>query len=152
MFERSRPMEIKWYWLAEKLGLIKNVTAEYADGSIYYEVAVKDAERFFAILTWSKIPFFFLLGLITCLVAVRKNRQNAGKTVLRCGIVVLLVYAVLLAVGIGPYFEFYPRGGGFIDLSVLEHIVQGVYYAVLALCLFLGGRLGRFLGKRKVLD
>ena len=150
--ERSGPMEIEWYWLAEKLGLIKNVTAEYADGSTYYEVAVKGAERFFTALAWSMIPLFFLLGLITCMLAVWKNRQNAGKTVLRCGIVVLLLYAVLLAVGIGPYIEFYPRGGGFIDLSVLEHMAEGVYCAILALCLFLGGKLGQFFGKRMVLN
>lgn len=64
------------------------------------------------------------------------------------GIAVLMIYAVLLAVGIGPYIEFYPQTGGFLDLSVLAHIMDGIFFAFLALMLFLGGKAGNRLGQR----
>ena len=84
-------MVIEWYWLAEKLGFMKNITTQYADGSIHYEVAVK-AEGFFFALTWAMFPTLFLIGLISCFLAGWKKCENAGKTVVRYGIVILLVY------------------------------------------------------------
>lgn len=141
-------MEFEWYWLAEKFGLMQETTQQYADGSIHYEVSVK-AEEFFAVLGWSLLPVLFLLGFLISLITTWEKKENAGKTIVRCGIVILLVYALLLAVGIGPYIEFYPRGGGFIDLSVIEHVMEGLYVAVLALCLLVGGYLGKCVGRKR---
>ena len=55
----------------------------------------------------------------------------------------LLGYALLLSIGVGPYIQFYPSGGGFISFDTLEHLLYGIYCALLALSLFLGGKLGK---------
>lgn len=142
-------MEIKWYWLAEQLNLVKNTSHLYNDGHIYYEVSAK-ADEFFSMLTLSCIPALFLLGLLIQCIAVKRKHDKLGRGIIRGIMGVLLVYAVFLAVGIGPYIIWYPHGGGFIDLSALEHVLAGVYCALLALMLWLGGRLGRFVAKKWV--
>lgn len=134
-------MELKWYWLAEQLDLVKNTSHLYNDGHIYYEVSAK-ADEFFSMLTLSCIPAFFLLGLLIQCIAVKRKHDKLGRGIIRGVMGVLLVYAVFLAVGIGPYIIWYPQDGGFIDLSTLEHVLEGVYCALLALMLWLGGRLG----------
>ena len=68
------------------------------------------------------------------------------------GSIILLVYAVLLAVGIGPYIEFYPQGAGFLDFSTLEYIIDGIYVGILALMLFLGGKVDTWMDKRRAMQ
>lgn len=140
-------MEIKWYWLAEQLDLVKNTSHLYNDGHIYYEVSAK-ADEIFSMLALSGIPLLFLLGLMVQLIASLSRHDRLGRNIIRIIAGVLMVYAVLLAVGIGPYITWYPQGGGFIDLSVLEHVIQGVYCAVLALMMWLGGRVGRWAARK----
>ena len=141
-------MEIKWYWLAEQLNLVKDTSYQYNDGHTYYEVSAK-ADEFFTMLTLSFIPALFLLGFLILLIATFRKRAGLGRSVIRTIMVVLLVYAVFLAVGIGPYIKWYPQGSGFLDFSTLEHAIEGVYCGLLALVLWLGGRLGGLAARKK---
>ncbi len=134
-------MEIKWYGLAKLLGLVEDISSQYNDGYIHHSVSSKTGDVFTA-LTLSLIPLLFLAGFLL------GRRKDRGQRPLRIAIILLLVYAVLLAVGVGPYIQFYPQSVGFIDLSALEHIVDGIYTALLALCLYLGGRLGHRTNKQ----
>lgn len=136
-------MEIKWYGLAETLGLVEDIAYRYNDGYTHYRVSAR-ADEVFSALTFSLIPLLFLAGFLLR----RFGGRKCAKAV-RVGVILLLVYAVLLAVGIGPYIQLYPRSGGFLDFSTLEHIIEGIYCALLALCLQLGGKLGLRLNTRK---
>ncbi len=140
-------MELKWYWVAELLGLVKNVSAEYNDGAVHWQVSAAAGDVFFA-FAMSMIPVMFFLGfLIHFIYRVKQKPQTGSKWVL-IGTVALLAYALMLAVGIGPYIKFYPQGGGFLDLSTLEHLVEGLYMALLALMLFLGCKVSERMMKR----
>ncbi len=126
-------MEIKWYAPAQWLGLVEDISHQYNDGFTHYTVS-SQANEVFTYLTLSLLPLLFLTGLLL--------RRKCSQKPLRIAVTVLLIYAVLLAVGIGPYVLLYPQGSGFIDLSALEHLIEGIYCALLALSLYLGGRLG----------
>lgn len=134
-------MKIKWYWLAERMGLVRDVSALYDDGTTY-QVSAK-ADEIFGAIELALIPLLFLLGFALCFF-------SSSRAPLRVGVGLLLGYALLLAVGMGPYVEFYPRGGGFFDFAVLEHIFLGLGCALLALVFWLGGRLGRRLRQKKL--
>lgn len=126
----------------ELLGLVENISGEYNDGYTHYQVSALCAQvLLYALL--ALIPLLFLLGFLARRLTGRAGRPAAGIWLVRGGVVLLLVYALLLAAGAGPYLQLYPRGGGFLSLDTLEHLVQGGYCAVLALALCLGGRLGR---------
>ena len=134
MLKGCDPVELKWYAPARWLGLVKDISHEYNDGFTHYTVSAQTGD-IFAYLTLSLLPLLFVIGLLMGL----RQKERA----IRMGVILLLIYAVLLAVGIGPYIELYPQGSGFIDLSALEHFIEGIYTALLALSLYLGGRLGR---------
>ena len=135
-------MEIKWYWPMEMLGLVENISAEYNDGYTHYQVSTLCAQvLLYALL--ALIPLLFLLGFLARRVTGRAGRPAAGIWLVRSGVGLLLAYALLLATGAGPYLQLYPEGGGFISFDTLEHLLQGGYCAVLALAIYLGGRLGR---------
>ena len=135
-------MKIKWYWPMELLGLVKNISGEYNDGYTYYQVSALCAQVLrYALL--ALIPLLILLGFLARRLTARTGRPAAGIWLVRGGVVLLLVYALLLAAGTGPYLQLYPSGGSFISLDTLEHLMQGGYCALLALALCLGGRLGR---------
>lgn len=140
-------MEIKWYWLAEQFDLVKNVSHLYNDGYTHYEVASR-AGDFFQALAISAIFVMFSLGFLLCFFATLKGREKTGKCIVRWCMAVLLVYAMLLAIGVGPYIQFYPQGSGFLDFSILEHVVEGLYFAVLALIMFLGGKMGKLIARK----
>ena len=127
-------MNIKWYAPAKWLGLMEDLTHQYNDGYTHYTVSAK-ANDVFAYLTLSLLPLLFVIGV---LMGFRRKERA-----IRMGVILLLVYGLLLTVGIGPYIQLYPQGSGFIDLSALEHFIEGIYTALLALSLYLGGRLGR---------
>ena len=127
-------MNIKWYAPAKWLGLVKDISHTYNDGYTHYTVSAQTGD-IFAYLTLSLLPLLFVIGV---LMGFRRKERA-----IRMGVILLLVYGLLLAVGIGPYIELYPQGSGFIDLSALEHFIEGIYTALLALSLYLGGRLGR---------
>ena len=127
-------MELNWYAPAKWLGLVKDISHEYNDGFTHYTVSAQ-AGDIFAYLTLSLLPLLFVAGIFM------GSRQK--EKAIRIGIISLLIYAVLLAVGIGPYVQLYPQGSGFIDLSAIEHLIEGIYTALLAVSLYLGGRLGR---------
>ena len=93
-------MEIKWYWLAERMGLVRDVSALYDDGTTY-QVSAK-ADEIFGAIELALIPLLFLLGFALCFF-------SSSRAPLRVGVGLLLGYALLLAVGMGPYVEFYPR-------------------------------------------
>jgi len=137
-------MELKWYWLAEQMGLVTNISAQYNDGFIHYQVSARTGDVFFTLFL-ALIPTLFLLGCLLRFLLVRRGHDRAGRILSRGGVCILLLYAVLLASGIGPYVQFYPQGSGFLDLSVLEHILSSLYCALLALVWFLGSRLGQYL-------
>lgn len=141
-------MTIKWYWLAELMGLVKNVSNEYNDGFTHWQVSANAGEVFLT-LVLSMIPVMFFLGyLIHFIYRVKQNPQKGEQYVLICT-VALLIYAVLLAVGVGPYIQFYPQSAGFLDFSTIEHIIDGIYTAILALMVFLGGKADTWMSKRK---
>ena len=127
-------MNIKWYAPAKWLGLVKDISHTYNDGYTHYTVSAQTGD-IFAYLTLSLLPLLFVIGV---LMGFRRKERA-----IRMGVILLLVYGLLLAVGIGPYIELYPQGSGFIALSALEHFIEGIYTALLALSLYLGGRLGR---------
>ena len=138
-------MEIKWYWLAQMLGYVKDI--RYLGGGYTYEVSAKVGE-FFLMLYLLLFPVMFITGFLLCFFSYQRKGERAFSLVIRYGVVMLLLYAVMLAVGIGPYIEFYPQSAGFIDLSILEHLLDGIGCALLALSLFLGGKAGKALARR----
>lgn len=141
-------MTIKWYGLAELLGLVKNISHEYNDGGTYWSVASNTGDVFLTILL-SMIPVMFFIGyLLHFIYRSKQNAQKGEKVVLGCTIM-LLIYAVLLAVGVGPYIQFYPQGAGFLDFSTIEHIMDGIYVGILALMVFLGGKVDKRMSRRK---
>lgn len=133
-------MEIRWYWLAERLGYY----TDYGDGMGAVDIDSARGMVLFCAL------FFTLLLFVSCFVLRRFGGRRSVYT-LRAVISVLLVVGLLKAVGIGPYVYLYPlqRSSGFIDLSEIENIAEGVLYALFALVAWLGGRLGQRL-KRTV--
>ena len=139
-------MELKWYAPAQWLGLVEDISHEYNDGFTHYTVSVK-ANDVFACLTLSLLPLLFLAGFLIRFLCTRRGKAHMGHAV-RVAAGILLIYAVLLAVGIGPYIQFYPQSSGFLDFSTLEHIVDGVYCALLGPSLYLGGKLGNRIGRK----
>ena len=135
-------MKIEWYWPMEALGLVENISEEYNDGYTYYQVSAFCAQLLLYVLL-ALIPLLFLLGFLARRLTARAGRGAAGIWLVRGGAAALLIYALLLATGTGPYLQFYPEGGGFISFDTLEHLMMGGYCALLALALFLGVLLGR---------
>ena len=135
-------MEITWYWPMELLGLVKDISGEYNDGWTHYQVS-RMCDTVMKYLIFGLIPVLFLLGFLARRLTARAGRDALGIWLVRGGSILLLIYALLLAAGVGPYLKLYPKGGGFLSFDTLEHILQGIYCALLALALFLGGRLGR---------
>ena len=135
-------MKIKWYWLAEQLGLVTDLTAQYNDGYTHYQVSAQAGEVF----GWfflSLFPLFFLAGLLLSRRLARRAPALERK-LLRFGIAFLLFYGLLLGMGVAPYLQFYPQSAGFLDFTTVENILRGLSCFLLALSLFLGSRLGRF--------
>ena len=142
-------MTIKWYWPAQMLGLVKNISHEYNDGGTYWSVAGNTDDVFLTLLL-SMIGFMFFVGFLIHFVYRVKQNPMRGEKFMLIAAIMLLVYAILLAVGIGPYIQFYPQSAGFLDFSTLEHIIDGVYVAILALMLFLGSKTDQWLSKKKL--
>lgn len=141
-------MTIKWYVLAEMLGLVKKISGEYNDGSVHWSVAANTGEIFFT-LHLMLIPVLFFVGYLIHFVYRAKQMPDKGEKMVLIATMIVLAYAVSLAVGIGPYIQFYPQGGGFLDLHALEHMADGIYVGVLALMVFLGGKTDRWMSKNK---
>ena len=139
-------MEVKWYWPAEQLGLVQDISHLYNDGHTYYQVSAQADEVFFT-FTLLLLPTLFFLGTFITMFTTGKPYYQTAQKILSLFTWLLLLYSLLLATGIGPYIIFYPQGSGFIDLSTLEHIIEGGYCALLSLCLFLGRRLGHRISK-----
>ncbi|MBE6008289.1 MAG: hypothetical protein E7235_03715 [Lachnospiraceae bacterium] len=141
-------MKIKWYWPAKMLGLVKDVSAEYNDGSTYTQVSAKTGDVFFYFHI--AVPFvLFVLGFIIAFLNAGKAKEKFLRKAFNIIIIIMLIYAVLLTVGVAPYFEFYPQGGGFIDLTVFENITRGIYMAITAFSLWLGKTVGFRLNKER---
>ena len=138
-------MEIKWYWPAEQLGLVQDLR-ELCDDGTTWQVSARAGEVFFGIhLT---LVLLLLAGIFFLrFFSTSGKAEKRAHTVQRVLIAVLLIRAVLVMAGIGPYFQFYPTGGGFFDLTLLEHILSGILWGFLALAVFLVGTLGRFAGR-----
>lgn len=135
-------MEVKWYWPMELLGLVRDVSGEYNDGWTHYQVS-RMCDTVIKYLILGSIPAMLLLGFLVRRLMRRTGRNALGIWLVRGGVIVLLIYALLLAAGVGPYIKLYPKGGGFLSFDTLDHILLGIYCALLALALFLGGRMGR---------
>ena len=127
-------MTVKWYAPAQWLGLVEDISQQYNDGYTYYTVSGK-ADDVFAALTLSLMPLLFGAGILV-------GRQARSSRTLRICKILLIAYGILIATGVGPYIQFYPQSSGFLDWSALEHLVEGIYCAFLALCLHLGEKLG----------
>ena len=139
-------MTIKWYWPAEMLGLVKNISHEYNDGGTYWSVAANTGDVFLTLLL-SMIAVMFFVGFLIHFVYRVKQNTVRGEKIVLIAVIILLVYAILLAVGIGPYIQFYPQGAGFLDFSTIEHIIDGIYVGLLALMLFVGSKADAWMSK-----
>lgn len=139
-------MKIKWYWLAEQLGLMEDLSV--GNGDVLYRVSAK-ADDFFEAAFFALIPFFLLTALLLSFLLCRKGHLSRARQIILFGVGVLLVYGILRATGVGPYIQFYPQSAGFIDLSPITNILSGFYCAFLALLWGLGGWLGRKLAHKK---
>ena len=141
-------MEIKWYWPAKMLGLIKDVSLEYNDGFEHISVSAKAGEVFFCF--YIAVPFIlFTAGFVIAFLNRKKSIEKTVRKTFNAVIAIFLIYAFLLAVGVAPYLQFYPQGGGFINLTVFENIVRGLYVAISAFALWLGKTAGFRLNKNK---
>lgn len=142
-------MEFEWYWPAKQMGFVKDISEQYNDGVRHLQVSSKVGDVFM-MLTFSLIPLCFIIGFLIRWILGRKRKNDLAKKFIWGIGGVMFVYAILLAVGIGPYIEFYPKGSGFLDLSVIEHIIEGIYCGFLVLILLLGGKIGSKLGARSL--
>ena len=132
-------MELEWYWPAEVLGLVTRLTPQPDNDYARYQVSSR-ADEVFLLLFLSLIPLLFLAGMW-----IRCAASRRGPALIRAFSLILLFLGLLQAVGVGPYIQFYPQSGGFVDFSVIEHILSGLYCAGLALSLLLGSCFGLFL-------
>lgn len=141
-------MTIKTYLPYMLLGLVRDLSDEYGDGWSHWAVSGRCPAVSMGVALGT-VPLLFLLGL---LLRYRFERQGCVGAVGRLSWMWkgLLIWSVLMAVGIGPYLEWYPgqRGGGFLDLALLTHILDGIVHAVYALAWALGGKAGAALSRR----
>ena len=128
-------MELNWYLPAKLLGLVEDISHQYNDGYTHYAVSARTDEVFFTFFVLL-IPLLFGAGFL-----LRRCCPSWGKTIIKAGSLLLLLYALSSAAGLGPYVQFYPQSAGFLDFSLIEHIAQGLYCAILSLSFFLGGKL-----------
>ena len=142
-------MTIKWYWPAEMLGLVKNISHEYNDGGTYWSVAGNTGDVFLTLML-SMFGVMFFAGFLLHFIYRVKQNALRGEKIVFSAMIVLLVYAILLAVGIGPYIQFYPQSAGFLDFSTIEHIIDGIYVGLLALMLYLGSKADRLMSEKQV--
>ena len=142
-------MTIKWYWPAEMLGLVKNISHEYNDGGIYWSVAGNTGDVFLTLML-SMFGVMFFAGFLLHFIYRVKQNALRGEKIVFSAMIVLLVYAILLAVGVGPYIQFYPQSAGFLDFSTIEHIIDGIYVGLLALMLYLGSKADTWMSKKQV--
>ena len=142
-------MTIKWYWPAEMLGLVKNISHEYNDGGTYWSVAGNTGDVFLTLML-SMFGVMFFAGFLLHFIYRVKQNALRGEKIVFSAMIVLLVYAILLAVGVGPYIQFYPQSAGFLDFSTIEHIIDGVYVGLLALMLYLGSKADTWMSKKQV--
>jgi len=141
-------MEIKWYWPAKMLGLVEDISHEYNDGFAHTRVSAR-ADEVFMYLHLAFPVILFMISFIISFLYTKKDKATIVKKALNVVIILMLIYAVLLLIGIAPYFTFYPQGGGFIDLTVFENIVRGLYFAICAFFVWLGRKAGIAAGKTK---
>ena len=132
----------KWYWPMEILGLVEDLSEVYNDGTTY-SVSAKCGEVYGWMLCGFMV-FSFVLGFAMRLLS-KKEKMNSVKYIS----IVYFLYAIFLAVGIGPYIELYPQGSGFIDLSAIENLFDGIYMALCGVLLILGGKIARWI-KQKI--
>jgi hypothetical protein len=142
-------MTIKWYWPAEMLGLVKNISHEYNDGGTYWSVAGNTGDVFLTLML-SMFGVMFFAGFLLHFIYRAKQNALRGEKIVLSAMIVLLVYAILLAVGVGPYIQFYPQSAGFLDFSTIEHIIDGIYVGLLALMLYLGSKADTWMSKKQV--
>jgi hypothetical protein len=142
-------MTIKWYWPAEMLGLVKNISHEYNDGGTYWSVAGNTGDVFLTLML-SMFGVMFFAGFLLHFIYRVKQNALRGEKIVFSAMIVLLVYAILLAVGVGPYIQFYPQSAGFLDFSTIEHIIDGIYVGLLALMLYLGSKADTWISKKQV--
>ena len=142
-------MTIKWYWPAEMLGLVKNISHEYIDGGTYWSVAGNTGDVFLTLMLSMFAVMFFAGFLMHFIYRVKQNALR-GEKIVFSAMIVLLVYAILLAVGVGPYIQFYPQSAGFLDFSTIEHIIDGIYVGLLAMMLYLGSKADTWMSKKQV--
>ena len=142
-------MTIKWYWPAEMLGVVKNISHEYNDGGTYWSVAGNTGDVFLTLML-SMFGVMFFAGFLLHFIYRVKQNALRGEKIVFSAMIVLLVYAILLAVGVGPYIQFYPQSAGFLDFSTIEHIIDGIYVGLLALMLNLGSKADTWMSKKQV--
>ena len=147
-------LELEWYWLAEALGLSEDISVP-GSGELCYSVSARAGEFFallFLILSITAVIGLFLTGYGIRRHACKTGDPDGGRLCITVGVITLLIIGLLQAIGFGPYIEWYPgqHSSGFLDLSVIDHCITGIFFAILALLLHLGGRLGRRCALRQI--
>jgi hypothetical protein len=104
----------------------------------------------FLTLMLSMFAVMFFAGFLMHFIYRVKQNALRGEKIVFSAMIVLLVYAILLAVGVGPYIQFYPQSAGFLDFSTIEHIIDGIYVGLLALMLYLGSKADTWMSKKQV--
>ena len=132
-----------------QLNLVKNISHEYNDGGTYWSVAGNTGDVFLTLML-SMFGVMFFAGFLLHFIYRVKQNALRGEKIVFSAMIVLLVYAILLAVGVGPYIQFYPQSAGFLDFSTIEHIIDGVYVGLLALMLYLGSKADTWMSKKQV--
>ncbi len=142
-------MEIKVYGLFEMLGLV-SYNSEAGEGYVSRK-AIAFYDAMFKCWLLFMLLGVLVIGFFLARHFLKKEKPEHIRAAVISLTVAWLVIGLLQAVGIGPYFEFYPTqfSGGFIDLSFIEHIFIGVIYALSALCFWLGKRLAGFTHRKR---
>ncbi len=122
-------MKIKWYDLAEHLGLVRYEAQE--DGSLGMIVSAKCGEVFLAISLCLLLCFF--IGLFCIVFFLYKKHRTAAFVLPLVLIGYFILRGILLWNDCWIVLELYPRDVGFIDLSAIGDLFETVLLSLLTL-------------------
>lgn len=130
-------IRIRFYQLSIWLGLLREGTPE--DGPETTWVVSAKAGTVYERLYLALPAALLLLSFLHRRFLIRSGGKECGKTFYRILICLFGLYAVFGAVGIGPYFSFYPTSS--ISFDFLEYLFTGFYRAILLLMVWTGNKL-----------
>lgn len=130
-------IRIRLYQLSIWLRLMREGTPE--DGPETSWVVSVKAGTVYEALYLALPVVLLLLSFLHRRYLIHSGGKECGKTFYRILIRLFALYAVFGAVGIGPYFSFYPTSS--ISFDFLEYLFAGFYRAILLLMVWTGNKL-----------